>query len=113
MSLKFQLTSKAQPNATVKTQLTVVGNETGGTTTIDVTQLEYNKFNDFYKGLEQFREPKEMEAEQYEKGKEVYDSMKDEYISIGHESFLDAIIAEKLYDEDSLDTLKNMENVKK
>ena len=37
VGLKFQLTSKAQPNATIKTQLTVVGNETGGTTTIDVT----------------------------------------------------------------------------
>ena len=37
VGLKFQLTSKAQPNATVKTQVTIVGNETGGTTTVDVT----------------------------------------------------------------------------
>ena len=35
--LKFQLTSKSQPNSDLKTKLTVVGNETGGTTTIDVT----------------------------------------------------------------------------
>jgi len=37
VGLKFQVTSKAQPNATIKTQLTIVGNETGGTSTIDVT----------------------------------------------------------------------------
>ena len=37
VGLKFQLTSKTQPNAELKTKLTVVGNETGGTTTIDVT----------------------------------------------------------------------------
>ena len=37
VGLKFQLTSKSQPNSDLKTKLTVVGNETGGTTTIDVT----------------------------------------------------------------------------
>ncbi len=37
VGLKFQLTSKSQPNSELKTKLTVVGNETGGTTTIDVT----------------------------------------------------------------------------
>ena len=37
VGLKFQLTSKSQPNSDMKTKLTIVGNETGGTTTIDVT----------------------------------------------------------------------------
>ena len=37
VGLKFQLTSKSQPNSELKTKLTVVGNETGGTTTIDIT----------------------------------------------------------------------------
>jgi len=79
---------------------------------IDTVQLEYNKFNDHHKGLEQFREVEEIEPERYEEGKQVYENMKESYIQIGHESFLDALLAEKSYDEDSLGNLKNMENVK-
>lgn len=54
---------------------------------VDTTQLEYNKFNDFYKGLEQFREPQVIEPEKYEQGKQAYQEIKNEYKDIGHESF--------------------------
>ena len=37
VGVKFQVTSKSQPNADVKTKITIIGNETGGSTTIDVT----------------------------------------------------------------------------
>ena len=37
VGVKFQVTSKSQPNADIKTKITVIGNETGGSTTIDVT----------------------------------------------------------------------------
>tara|TARA_Y100000593_G_C4269196_1_gene316432 strand:+ start:624 stop:1271 length:648 start_codon:yes stop_codon:yes gene_type:complete len=37
VGLKFQLTSKSQPNEDLNTTLTVIGNETGGTTTVTCT----------------------------------------------------------------------------
>ncbi len=37
VGLKFQLTSKSQPNEELNTTLTVIGNETGGSTTVNCT----------------------------------------------------------------------------
>ena len=37
VGVKFQLTSKSQPNADIQTKVTVIGNETGGTTSVNVT----------------------------------------------------------------------------